>query len=193
MASGFDPNWIESPQQWDTVTLQGVDLPGIAKVTGKLGRKIDVNSPPGADGATLRDKGYDPARISVTLRMWTPEQFNSWEQTNLSLVAIRQQSQRTALEIVHPALNNLGVRRVYLETIGVLHEGGTRGVYETELTFIQFLPPTQRPTAAVQAQNNNSSLGNQRSAFDSPTSAANTPSTNGAAAPSSNFTPAGGR
>ena len=80
IAAGFNPFWEDSPAQWDTVVLQGVNLPGIATVDGMLGRKLDVLSPPGSDGATIRDKGYEPAKIVITLRLWAREQFDALDQ-----------------------------------------------------------------------------------------------------------------
>lgn len=79
--------WEETPEAWDTLWLGGRAVPGIAKITGNASRKIDSRSPPNGDGARLRDRGYEPARIEVEIRVWTAEQLAALE---------------TLLEEIHP-------------------------------------------------------------------------------------------
>lgn len=71
-------HWEEDSALWDTVYLAGAPLPGLATVSGAHGRKLDVKSAPGRNGARIIDKGYEPAKIEITLRMWTPEHLDDW-------------------------------------------------------------------------------------------------------------------
>lgn len=70
--------WDDSPDLWDTVYLGGNALPGIARVTATHGRKLDTKSAPGTNGARVVDKGYQPAKVDITLRFWTKEQLETW-------------------------------------------------------------------------------------------------------------------
>lgn len=70
--------WDDSPDLWDTVFLDGAALPGIARVSASHGRKLDVKSAPGMNGARIVDKGYEPAKVEITLKLWTDEQFQRW-------------------------------------------------------------------------------------------------------------------
>lgn len=70
--------WDDSPDLWDTVVLGDEALPGLARVTGAHGRKLDVKSAPGTNGARIVDKGYQPAKVEITLKLWTKEQLDAW-------------------------------------------------------------------------------------------------------------------
>lgn len=74
----FSPFWEDDPDLWDTVYLANVALPGLARVTATHGRKLDSKSPAGSDGATITDKGFKPATVEITLRIWTKEQLDAW-------------------------------------------------------------------------------------------------------------------
>lgn len=73
------PFWEETPEAWDTLYLGGRAVPGIASVTGRAGRKMDARSPPGGDGARVRDRGYEPAQIDVEVRVHTAAQLAELE------------------------------------------------------------------------------------------------------------------
>jgi len=70
--------WDDSPDIWDAVYLSGNALPGLARVSATHGRKLDTKSAPGANGARIVDKGYQPAKVDITLKLWTKEQLEAW-------------------------------------------------------------------------------------------------------------------
>jgi hypothetical protein len=74
----FSLFWDESPDLWDTVYLAGDAMPGVASVSASHGRKLDVKSAPGSNGARIVDKGYEPAKVEITLKLWTKEQLMAW-------------------------------------------------------------------------------------------------------------------
>ncbi len=74
------PFWDDAPGAWETLSLGGVTLPGLAFVSGRVARKMDTRSRAGADGATVRDRGYEPAQIEIHVKVWTAEQLEQLEQ-----------------------------------------------------------------------------------------------------------------
>lgn len=70
--------WDDSPDLWDTLYLGGSPLPGLASVSATHGRKLDAKSAPGTNGARIVDKGYQPAKVDITLKLWTKEQLETW-------------------------------------------------------------------------------------------------------------------
>lgn len=70
--------WDDSPDLWDAVYLGGNALPGIARVSASHGRKLDTKSAPGTNGARIVDKGYQPAKVDITLKLWTKAQLEAW-------------------------------------------------------------------------------------------------------------------
>lgn len=92
----FSLFWEDAPALWDTVLLGDEDLPGLARVTGSHGRKLDVKSPPGRNGATITDKGYQPAKVEITLKLWTKEQLETWFRIAPTLTYRREPPRRVA-------------------------------------------------------------------------------------------------
>ena len=180
ISQGFNPFWEDAPEQWDKVTLQGVQLPGIATVEHVLGRKQDVQSPPGSDGANIRDKGYEPARITITLRLWTRDDFNALDQSNLAAI-LQAGRQRVPLSIVHPVLNQDGIRQVIFSSKTGLKPSAMKGMWEVQLTFYQHKPPTPAPAQGAGSQatgsvGNRSSFGQTPAEQAAAAQAANDPS-----------------
>jgi hypothetical protein len=180
---GYNPWWYDAPEIWDTVTVQGVALPGICKVSGTgPKRKLESNSPPGSDGARLRDRGYGEGLFTITVRIWTRQQFNDWEQANLFLIAQRG-AQRVALDVVHPVLSNAGIRQAYFEFATLLEESHPRGVYQSVITMRQFKLPTAVPQRAVQANSTVQASFVQADALTAPANPATNDPSAAAAAP----------
>lgn len=69
------PFWDDAPDPWDVLIIGEHTLPGITTVSGEIGRKVDVRSPPGGDGARVRDRGYEPATIEVENQCWRADQL----------------------------------------------------------------------------------------------------------------------
>lgn len=69
------PFWDDAPDAWDTLSLGGTTMPGLATVQGRVSRKMDTRSRAGADGARVRDRGYEPAHLEIHIKVWTREQL----------------------------------------------------------------------------------------------------------------------
>lgn len=87
--------WDDSPDLWDTLYLGGSPLPGLASVSATHGRKLDSKSAPGTNGARIIDKGYQPAKVDITIKLWTKEQLETWFRLAPTLT-YRREPPRTA-------------------------------------------------------------------------------------------------
>lgn len=74
------PFWETTPDVWDVLVLGGHTLPGLTSISGRASRKMDVRSPPGGDGARVRDRGYEPAALEARNRVWLPEQLEQLQE-----------------------------------------------------------------------------------------------------------------
>ena len=150
---------------WDTCTLGGRQLPGIVRCEGEPGRKWDVKTGPGTDGATITDQGFEPAKPTITVTIWTPAQWLELQDILAALVPRPGKSATKsppAVPITHPALNAVGIDKVLILSVASLKPGSVRGTMEQSIKCIQWLKPkkaivgpvdlTIGTTAAVEAK-----------------------------------------
>jgi hypothetical protein len=112
-----DRDW---PDGWDTLVL-GEDIwPGSWEVSGPgVSRKIDVKKTKGEDGATMKDEGYQPARLTLTGTIWNQDQWNELQRLLPTIHPRKAGGSRTPLEIYHPQSSLLGITQIYIDKIGI--------------------------------------------------------------------------
>ena len=112
------PFWFEvDDTSWDTVTLGSDTFPGVATVDGAVERKIDVKKSKGNDGATLKDNGYVPAPVTITLTIHTREQWIQLQALIPKIHPRRKGGPRDPVEIIYPSVNLLQVTQIYINKI----------------------------------------------------------------------------
>lgn len=125
---------------WDLIIIADLEFLGFAELTGGVSRDIQVNKPKGADGATITDNGYKPAQISVTLKLVTQLDWDEYQEILLPAIHPRRKGgPRTPVVLTHPALNVLGVTRIYFTSIGA-PKIGTDKIGTVELKAIEWFP-----------------------------------------------------
>lgn len=129
-----------SPEAWDTLYLDNRRVPGLSTVTGKVALRKDTRAIPGKTGARLTTLGYEPAKLHVTVKLWTEEQFQEFQRLMQRLRPIRGRHPE-AMTIRHPAANLLGVAKVVVMEVGAPSIKG--GIAEVELQVEEFLPPVR--------------------------------------------------
>jgi len=147
---------------WDLITLAGNPLPGIWKAAATPSIQLDVQKPNGFDGAALVSRGYINGGITLTGRLWTPEQWAQWQRV-LPLIWRRPnsfavndvkkqtgqiQGQQKALEVRHPGLNSMGITSIVLKSIAPPEETGEKGVRQIKLTAMEYVTQPQRQQKA---------------------------------------------
>ncbi len=136
------PFWADDPDLWDVCTLGGKDLPGLSKVTcNGIGRKLSNTSPKGTDGVRTRDSGLAFGEGSITVVLWTADQFATWLDLLDTLNPRARLSDRGPIEIQHPIVNMLGITKVYLGTVTGLSDGPEWGTKQATIPFVEFNPP----------------------------------------------------
>jgi hypothetical protein len=138
------PYWDDrdDPLAWDTLILDGEIWPGVCEISGAgVSRKVDVKKGKGEDGATIKDEGYDLARLSITLTIYSE---GDWVQLQRLLPTIhprRKGGTRTPIEIVNPQCNLLGVSTIYIDKISIPKKPKSGdGLVELEMSAIEWVP-----------------------------------------------------
>jgi len=113
------PYWEDAPELWDTVRIAGENLPGNAKVTGDVVRKLTKSNAKGVDGATITDDGADPTDIEIEIVLATREQWKAYQRIVPLLDPNVGKGSATAVDIVHPALALHKIVQVYVERVSI--------------------------------------------------------------------------
>lgn len=137
------------PIAWDNVIVAGRPLPCLREYPKAApGRKLDSKSAAGSSGGTIVDKGYDLAKVTVSVSLWTPEHFRIWGAL-LEVIQPRAGRRRDAVAIYHPALAALGISSVVVEKISSIEHSGTSGIFKAGFESIQYNPPMRRTGAGA--------------------------------------------
>jgi len=83
---GSSPSWATSPETWDRLVIAGETFSGPVQVDFKLGRRRDVKSAPGVNGATVTDTGERPCDVTIRLEMWLEEHWTFYTRVLVPLV-----------------------------------------------------------------------------------------------------------
>lgn len=131
------------PVAWDYVIVADRALPCLREYPkAKPGRKLDTKSAAGSSGGRIVDKGYDLAKVSVTVLLWTEDHFRTWGEL-LDVIQPRPGRRRDAVSIYHPALESVGVAAVVVESISSIEHSGTAGIHKASFEAIQYNPPAR--------------------------------------------------
>lgn len=140
----WDP--ITSP--CDYILLQGQQSPGLCDIVDASSqRNWDVQKAHGVSGAKTVFTGKEPAKFSVTFRLYTVQDWADWYRWSpiaLQLPKRRQggqrQADRGALEIVHPLLEHVGISSVCVVDVVAPKQTGD-GEWTAEIKFLEFREP----------------------------------------------------
>ena len=133
------PFWDDPTQSWDTLYLAGRAFPGIVDIDGEVSRDVEVKKAKDQDGATLKDNGYEPAKIEITIRVSTREQWQSLQGLIPDIHPRTKGGARAPVSIGHPAPNLLGVNQIYVTKIGFPKVLDTKEI-KLAITAIEWLP-----------------------------------------------------
>lgn len=141
-------NPYRSPLRWDYIECASVISPGVIPRGGISGFNRQFSFDPknayGMMGPKLTFAFLPAANGNVRIWTWTEEQYDQMGNF-LSVLEYDPTKQKIrAIDIFHPALACLGIRRVVTTSISPpRHQGGKK--YEWEISFIEFRPPPQIP------------------------------------------------
>lgn len=138
--------WGDDPGVWDACFVNGVQLPGICRVTVKRPSRLDVRKPPKFHKAVLVDQGQAPASGTIEMVLGfnstgsqpygtAADQWNTWLAI-LDSIFGRKAKTRDAFSVSHPEFQLAGISKVYLEDPGSL-EGSGPGVRKITIPWYE--------------------------------------------------------
>jgi hypothetical protein len=92
-ATSGTPFWGTDPGAYETVRFaKNLYLPGHCRIGGRaFEQRIQRDKPPGTHGQSVKQLGIQPARVDITLQLWTEEHLRAFE----ALVPVLKQQRYT--------------------------------------------------------------------------------------------------
>lgn len=141
---------LYSAYEWDTCHLQGIHVPGIVEVMIEdRSRRVQQKRSNGNDGATPTFRGENPAKLTIRVTIWTPDQSDSWD----ALLPIiypnpnKGTNKLLAIDISHPATSQANIKSIIIENVRGPMPGGVRGSKVYDLRCVQFVPVIVKKSA----------------------------------------------
>jgi hypothetical protein len=148
---------------WDRVSLNGYFLPGLWEATATPAIQLDVQKPNGFDGAALVSRGYVPAGITITGRIWTPAQWTTFQQVLPTFwarpnhVAVNDwkkskgqvQGKQKAVSVDYPGLAAFSIHWMVIKQITPPEATGDKGVRQIKIIAIEYVPEPQKKMSAI--------------------------------------------
>lgn len=131
MANAF-PAWNNpddpSDARWDTVLLGDVFLPGVSSIENlEVGRDIDVQKRRKKEKARIRDNGLSPVAFDIVCEI-THREWPMFVAIYPKLEPRREGAVRTPMQIVHPLVNLMGVKDIYIHKISIPKPSARNGM-----------------------------------------------------------------
>jgi hypothetical protein len=140
------PFWDDDPDSWDTASLGGVVLPGLARIDGlELASKWDVKEAPGTDGATETYQGYTPSAFQLVLRIWDPDQWSTFLTLAKRFRPKPGKESPQPLDVVHPDLSVWGISKCVIRKIKPKKGDG---IYEVSFDLLEWFPQPKKTVTA---------------------------------------------
>lgn len=137
---------VQDLSPWNVVKIAGTPLPGRAAVRGSLGNKVDRKKVPGQDGDTMTHLGYEPAKVEVTLVLWSEDQLRAFEKI-VPILRPRKlpgNQEPKPVTVYHPALEIYGIRALFLMELGLPEPGQAAGTYEVKIQFAEYFKEVEK-------------------------------------------------
>lgn len=128
---------------WDQILMAGQMVPGIVRVSGKKGQRMDSKLAPGMDGSTDTHLGYDNADILLRVTLWTAAHWTAWQALIPLIQPKPNKGQARPVDVYHPGLAPYGIRKLYVKDLSIPEPGPKSGDMIVTITCSEFRPQTK--------------------------------------------------
>jgi hypothetical protein len=179
MALATIPFWDPAPDtaegdtfakdSWDSVFLDGKQLPGVGTVKCEPKVVFDLKHAPGFDGAVITMKGYLPGAVVIELRIWTKAQWveflsqlpRIWRKPGKPSLANQSVAKAAGITpeqardielshtISHPALNPFLIESVIVAGISTPEDAGAIGVKVIRIKCQEYVLPARKAPSKI--------------------------------------------
>jgi hypothetical protein len=138
---------LYASNEWDTCRIQGMHLPGIVDVVvNSKPRRTHQRKSNGSDGSTPTFRGLDPAKLTVRIVIWTPDQLSLMDAMLPILFPNpnKDVNKLSSLDISHPITQHRGIKSIIVEDIEGPAPGPVRGSKQYTLKCEEYIAVTTK-------------------------------------------------
>lgn len=147
----WSANGIEG-SAWDACWIGKHYLPGLVTIECDKVRDIDVQKSPEVDGARQVNKGIEPAKVKIKLRLFNnPDAFAHWCAVLKDIDPHKPGATNQPREIVNPEPNHLGITQITIVRIRSSSPTSKSGK-EYEIDAQQWFPAPKAAKSKTTAQ-----------------------------------------
>jgi hypothetical protein len=130
---------FENPEAYDSITLDGVDTPGLCtfKGGGDRKRKIESQQAPGFGGAFTLDRGEEVPSIDYEIHVWTLDQYKALQVLAAKLRQTQKSRPPKVIQLVDLAIAHNEIARVVCEVLGAF-QSSKPGRWFLPVKFIEW-------------------------------------------------------
>lgn len=149
------PSWNEDTGAWDSIIINGYKFEEtLVEVDGDFGNDFDVKKAPGADGATLTNKGVEPIKPTVKWLIYDDGMWELYQQMLAQVYPYPGKTPLPLLEVIHPQLQLLKKAKFRLVRVHTLKKTGPQ-IMQAQFDLLEYFaepkkipaPSTTTPTA----------------------------------------------
>jgi hypothetical protein len=135
------------PDRWafDVIYMAGLRVPGLCDVKVKRAHRLDRRCANGVDGGAMTSLGYNPAEVTIKLRMWTPQQLLDFQAITIDSIQPRPgkaMARPVAVQVEYPSLGMWGIKSLFVVSIAGPERTSIPQLWETTLTCDELSPLT---------------------------------------------------
>jgi hypothetical protein len=111
---------FENPTAYNSITIEGVDTPGLCTFKGGGDRKLKIEGQqaPGFTGAFTVCRGEELPTIDYEIHVWTKEDYRALQELAAKLRAAQKKRPPKILELVDLAVAHNEIARVVVASVG---------------------------------------------------------------------------
>lgn len=171
---GYEGADYPGTSAWDQLKLAGVQVPGVCSVLIVPKKKVEVKKVHGVDGGPTIERGHEAAKVTISVRLWTPSQWRLWQdllqliwrlpsrttdeldkKIGINILNVEDQvaealaiaQKKHGVQIEHPEAKVHGVSAIVLEGLAYAMTDGARLTTISALQFIAPAPATRKIVA----------------------------------------------
>lgn len=152
--------WHIEPELWGKISLAGKVLPGVATITGlKRANRFDEKKAKGKSGSKDEFLGVDPAEMTIEIRFWTAEQWETIKKDHLADIMPNTEKEKLdSIAASHALLIAFKIDLIIIKSVSAPVKAED-GIYSMTIEAKEYRKPSAKNATGTMGGGRTKSLG----------------------------------